>query len=120
MYKPLLCLCRGSICGTVDSFQSGEAFAGRRSLTVVTSLAVSGCGRGHEHTSGLICNRMFIDVLYTHFDMCESYFRMVDVRDTRFDIQKGCVRTVYALYICFDIQKLMEKPMAQVSSATSQ
>ena len=61
-----------------------------------------------------------LDVLYTHFDMRESYFRMVDVRDTRFDIQKGCVRMVYALYICFDIQKLMEKPMAQVSSATSQ
>jgi len=43
----LLCLFRGSISGTVGSFQSGEAFAGRRALTIV-SLLMSGRGRGHE------------------------------------------------------------------------
>ena len=32
---------------TVDSFQSGEAFTGRRGLTIV-SLLMSGHGRGHE------------------------------------------------------------------------
>ena len=31
-------LCRGSISGTVGSFQSGEAFAGQRALTTVGSL----------------------------------------------------------------------------------
>ena len=39
--------CRGSISGTVGSLQSGEAFAGRRAITIVSSL-MSGCGRGHE------------------------------------------------------------------------
>ena len=38
---------RGSISGTVGSFQSREAFTGRRSLTVVSSL-ISGHGRRHE------------------------------------------------------------------------
>ena len=38
---------RGSISGTVGSFQSGEAFTGRRALNIVSSL-MTGCGRGHE------------------------------------------------------------------------
>ena len=42
-----LCPFRGSISGTVDSFQSGEAFNGRRALTIVNPL-MSGHGRGHE------------------------------------------------------------------------
>ena len=33
----LVCLCRGPISSTVDSFQSGEAFTGRRALTIVSS-----------------------------------------------------------------------------------
>ena len=33
--------------GTVGSFQSGEAFTGRKALTIVSSL-MSGHGRGHE------------------------------------------------------------------------
>ena len=37
---------RGSISGTVGSFQSGEAFTGQRALTIVSSL-MSGRGRGH-------------------------------------------------------------------------
>ena len=41
-----LCICRGSISGTVDSFQSRHAFTGQRALTIV-SLLMSGCGRGH-------------------------------------------------------------------------
>ena len=40
-------LCWSSISGTVGSFQSGEAVAGRRALTIVCSL-MSGCGQGHE------------------------------------------------------------------------
>ena len=43
----LLCLYSGSISGTVDSFQSGEAFTGWRTLTIVSSV-MSGCGRGHK------------------------------------------------------------------------
>ena len=39
----LLCLLRGYISGTVGSFQSGEAFAGQRALTIARSLM-----RGHE------------------------------------------------------------------------
>ena len=42
-----LCLSRGSISGTVGSFQSEEAFTGRRGLTIVSSL-MSSRGRGHE------------------------------------------------------------------------
>ena len=38
---------RGSISGTVGSFQLGEAFTGRRALTIVSSL-MSGHGRGHD------------------------------------------------------------------------
>ena len=34
----LLCLFRGSISGTVGSFQSGEAFTGRKALTNVSLL----------------------------------------------------------------------------------
>ena len=37
---------RGSFSGTVSSFQSGEVFTGRRTLTIVSSL-MSGRGRGH-------------------------------------------------------------------------
>ena len=45
----LLCLFRGYISGTVGSFQSGEAFSGRRALTIVSLL--SGRGRGHDNFS---------------------------------------------------------------------
>ena len=41
------CLYRGSISGTVGSFQLGEAFTCWRALTIVSSL-MSGHGRGHD------------------------------------------------------------------------
>ena len=43
----VLCWFRGSISGSVGSFQSGKVFTGRRALTIVSSL-MSGRGRGHE------------------------------------------------------------------------
>ena len=43
----LLCLCRGSIFGTADSFQLREAVTNWRALTIVSPL-MSGWGRGHE------------------------------------------------------------------------
>ena len=39
-----------SISGTVGSFQSGGAFAGRRALTI-ESLLMSGCGQGYESST---------------------------------------------------------------------
>ena len=42
-----LCLFLSSISGTVSSLQSGEAFTGRRALTIVSSL-MSGHDRGHD------------------------------------------------------------------------
>ena len=50
--KVLLCLCRGSISGSVGSFQS-EVFAGQRGMTV-ESLLMSGCGQGCEPQETLI------------------------------------------------------------------
>ena len=44
---PSAVLCTSKKGGTVGSFQSGEAFTGKRALTIVSSL-MSGRGRGHD------------------------------------------------------------------------
>ena len=33
--KRLLCQCRGSVFGTLDSIQSGEAFTGQKALNII-------------------------------------------------------------------------------------
>ena len=45
--KTVLSPCRDSISGFLGSFQSREAFLGRKALTIELSV-MSGCGQGHE------------------------------------------------------------------------
>ena len=48
-----LSLRRGSFSGFLGSFQSGEAFLGRRALTIERSV-MSRCGQGHEPAKKLL------------------------------------------------------------------
>ena len=49
----LLCTFMSSVSGTVGGFQSGEAFTGRRALTI-ERLVMSGCGQGHKPANKLL------------------------------------------------------------------
>ena len=56
----------GSISGTADSFQAGEAFTGWTTLTIVSSL-MSGCGRGHDNL-----HLSYLQPFYAYLEMTQS------------------------------------------------
>ena len=59
--KRLFCLCRGSISDTLDKFQSGEVFNGRRALTTVSLLITLTC----THNKAQLLN--YISTLLMYF-----------------------------------------------------